>query len=345
MPPSVKNLVLFYKRDNSDCLVCVIKPLIDIGAVFGISAIRVRCPHTAKVDFAHSTRCRLRRSIQFVWIALLLLGIASNCYVTLADKPDVLASLNLVAEILYCSCSVVVISCTIMSTQLRTDEINACISLVEHRLSFGVISIYSQEYIQCARKKAYGFYVFIIALTCLISMYINYSCKNASDNHELEIIRHITAMVSTIVPIVGLYQYSVQCKLFKQLFMMCYKYVANTLIARHNVVSLRQYYDPRVPIFGDVEQHLKRMIKFHKAIFFNLKMVWMNFDPMVLIWFILILAILIINVYLLLVTTYTKVSNNDFIIMLELRTYFVVASTVYFLITFGELSSQVSAIW
>lgn len=325
---------------KSDCIACILRPMLVLTSIFGPYFVVVCCPHSEcpspTVKFAKSKK-------QPLLALLLILLVTTNMFFNITAFFTV-NNFNLkmlvATEILFSIASVVINIFSTMNYNLILTELNGLAAILENREYYGFTSLLDQK-----TTKIYIRKVYLMTFSCLLppTLVLIYAVYNSYQTYLLvAILRVFVFFLDMLAQSIMISQHYIETSLYQLLFKKCFNNIKDMLIQQEvgeNVHFMVSEITQALP-----QKHLK-IIKFQRLNNMYMSLVW-NFrhlsafmQPSLLVIWIMIVFLLIACFYITLLD-YTEEFTAD--PLLEVRTYGTLAAVILVLIKVEQLSSVVS---
>lgn len=332
--------------DQSDCFVCIIKPLITFLSFSGLSAIKCMCPHTNRSQNKQTierSNFYFGLAIFYMIIFLLIIGYASYLFINCHVK---LECLELVSELMFSINAFAGIAISLNFNQLRIREFKSWIKLFEDKRKFGLRRILMRKQIIKLRSSAQRGYILIIFV---IAIFATLSYVISSENHDASYYLIRTGSVLSIyVQLVVIYECAIEHVFLKALnnasFTTMIQCLCDILPYDNVLLNDSKLYcksNRRMVENISLKCKLNNLINFHSAIYGNIQLLYKYIGPSTLEWIIITIGILIINIYIVVRVTISD-SYDSMDLLLEIKTYFIIIGIIYLLNIIEETKKQVS---
>lgn len=164
-------------RNNceNNCLSCILKPLVQIGSLIGLSAVTIQCQHD-QPQICRVDRSRILHFISACTASLLLcvgsMEIYDFFFVCSCDINNELDASSLIQRVIIL-CIGIFISCEVYKNKLAFNIIQIGMHALEYINSIGRHNFISKEKVYVAHRKIYisiSTYTCLFALMCLYEL-------------------------------------------------------------------------------------------------------------------------------------------------------------------------------
>lgn len=315
----------------SDCFVCVVRPLVSVTSIVGISPVSSKCPHSRKpTKFAYYKISRFRMIISYILSFLLMLAVLCYVYMIIICKIK-FECLVLISETIFLAISVALIVFFLLKYDVRLQELNAWVATLEYRKIYGFETIIDENKMKLILHYSKLYILFV----CIVMTFLSYLSYAFMDERMFPwlMIRRTSSLISIYIQFAVIYNFWTLHIISKISLRVCYAKLAKCMAKRVSNITIphklketnsENYFEDFVP--------LKKIIRntriFHTIVKENLVLFQKFINPAILFWLPTTLAVLIINIYLLLnVAMYEKYNHQ--ILLMEIETYAIIFTIIY----------------
>ncbi|KAF5277554.1 hypothetical protein FQA39_LY18466 [Lamprigera yunnana] len=311
------------EKDN-DCVPCLLRPMLILERLSGFNPTSINCPH----------RNRANRNAEFTiskgfWVySILLLLIFTTTFVIYTvdviskfNKTSAYVIIGIIESTLYLSAIVCVLLC-LFNQRKKLIELNGLVTMFDQKTYFGMSTILNKKTTDTFLKKSYYLNISIAAIqiSYAIAIYLNDLRGNYSIN---QVIKLILSVANNSVHGVFIFHSMLYTEFYKTLFRSCFQNFQNLM---------QNYVDDGNAGLG-MEIRIKKFCFWHVSLVYNYRLQSVFLSPGFLIWWVLLVAILILNTYAV-VLAYESNSEQNYVLIY--RTILYTSRIVtYFAVTEG----------
>lgn len=332
-------------KNDDNCLICLIRPILICNVVFGVSPISCKCPHNSK----NVKRCTYKYSIWFILIAVLQLAFMIVMVIDKTwnlienlrqiEKVEILFTIN---AILQGSLSAFYVTCGLFLVQMNIKELQGLSSLLSNSKMFG-IEVFISNKTKKKIKKIILFYVILIVLyTVLHAVHAALITKNLDIWAFAYEIKTSSCFNTQLLVILHM---ALKLIIYKTMLQTIYQEITT-------VLNTRKLFPKNAPVwFCELEgvktyrepitEKLKKLQRGHCAVIINLKQFNEACNPTLLICCSGICLLLILNYYLQITMWLAGVYDITYEYTL-IKTFTVVFACIYVLVVQNRLLRTVS---
>lgn len=346
------------KKDHQDCLVCILRPILIIGAFIGVSPIAYSCPHhgkSQKMGFRRSWTYYIYTGVLLVSVVTMLVHnffyLSSTIMWNAKDKIIQLATLVLFELI-----TIVIYINILIQIQDRVKAMNGLAAIIESKHLFNIDKPFFEKKTIKYFKRVIIIYI-IIALTLLIlhatHVYLLFGVGEKTNNLYLSM-RGLSSCLSLLAQTIYMFQYTIELKVYRHMLKRNYEIIKEELNCR--LGDTTQHWAERCSSTSDIQFHkfvntnndysykvLQKLQRLHCAIIVNLRQFNKYLNPMVLLTVSITVLLLIMSYYLIIRIWMTGNSHrNGMYYMLEFKTLAIIFVVIHLLIVTNSLQDPVS---
>lgn len=331
------------ENSTSDCVVCTLNPLLKLASYIGLSPITFSCQHSKNpTKGPHFKTSKTLKCFTFFTSTILFLVVLWYGYLSATVAvEDKMLLMQLLAEIFYFLNGFTMVLFSIVFNGDKVQELNGWVKIFEARQHFGVTTILDAKVTRKTMRKGFlycGSSCVLLFLLCIFVLTREYD-----GFFTWTTLRRPVCGFSTFVQMITIFEYSVKGFFLKSLFESYHNVLRDGLMARDkagekigHVVTMEKT--------QDLEKCIKDIRQFHHAIMQNVTKFTSYLGPSLLVWMLLIVAVLIVNIYIL-VWVWVSGIYTSFFVMLEIRTCFMIFAIISLLKDVEEISHVVSWRW
>ena len=320
MFPKRRNVIKVKPKMEKNCRICSLIPYI-----MCVSTLRHtdNSPHfiISKYSFLRQT-----------FYGLIMLGfLAIYFYVITNYSMDKYIRLELIAESILCLKGFLTLAFSNIRIRIRLKELNGWNELLRDSKRYGIPSIITSTWVRTMKIRT----LIDVFLTVLfISIYTYFRLKHA---HGLNLtwfdyVRKVSCIISISVQLLFVSQIVEKCVLVGMFFKR-----HKDLIVAHLSLRMNEGLPPYLfinEVFQakscnlSLVQMLRLLTRFHSAVSYNLRLLNEFLNPFMLLWILCIIAILIINTYLLIMELKMGVHTTP-AVALEIETLIIIMCILF----------------
>ncbi|KAF2899422.1 hypothetical protein ILUMI_06753 [Ignelater luminosus] len=321
-------------RRIHDCIACLLRPLLRMGSVCGISTLSIHCRHsdnlTSIARFDKSSKLLI---ISFVLSIPMLLGIIENLREILSFEGNTMRLLGLLVEILF---SVGAATCWIFSLSKYKEkviELNGLSAIIENRQFYGINTFLSTGTTKIFLRRIYLMISFIVLIDFNFILY----CLDEEKDIEVHLLLLKVVMIAfcSYAQAAAILQCLLSTCLYVTLYQKCFFHIEKALDQRiiHQKRQICQ--KQQIAQVFPLEVTLQRLIRLYLGLTYNHRQLVVYMNPSFTIWWLVLMSILILCFYFL-VIVYIRSEFGD--PLLVSRSYGSVFGIIMYVATIERLN-------
>lgn len=346
------------KRDKQDCLVCILRPILILGAIVGVSPIAYSCPHNRRsrnTEFRRSWICYVFTLAIFILVVSML--IHNFHYLVATSNSNTKDKIVQIATLVLFELSTIIIYVTILlQIQERVKDLNGLVAIINNKhfynIDEGFFEKKSIKYFKiCVIKYSLiTLCLFIIHATHLYCSFVNIPSMKIA----YAILRGFSSCFSLVSQEIFIFQYIIELKIYRHMLKRSYQIMKEELDVALNgkkevwADRTHSMSDVQSDAFGSVSENiavkrLQKLQRLHCALIINLKQLNKYLNPMMLMTIGLTVLILVLSYYLIINIWMTNnFEHNGMYYLLEFKSISIIASVTYLLIISDSVQDPVS---
>lgn len=330
-----------------DCIACLSRPLLRLGAVCGISTLSIKCPHTKKnpnpiAKFEISSALTILSAILYIFP---LIGIIKSLVQVFSMKDEKMKSLRLTVEALFSIGAAATWILSLIQRKKRMLELNGLSVIIENRQYYGISTFLSTKATKIFLRRIYLMIAFIIVIDLNFLLYSVY--ENTESEMYLNILRVIVIVLCSYVQSTAIFHCILETVLYLTLYKKCFYQLKRALKERIIFCNQEEGNDPKrkvvsvSPVELPLEITLRRLSRLYLGLTYNYKQFVAYLNPAFTVWWLIVVSILILSFYFL-VIVYINSEHDD--ILLTVRSYGSVFGIIVYLTNVERLNVMVRLI-
>lgn len=315
----------FDSNPGSDCVICVIGPLVQ--ALFFTIPLKIDCQHhNPKITnpVFEINRCYLFSAYFFgILVSLCLLSFP---YLTYLHWEDKIACISLLIDLVFSTKGAFLYFISLIRIEFKIADYQNFIYLVQKCRSFGITTVINKRNAEILRRKS-RFLAFAIFAVMPVLIYFNV----VGDDFELKFFRNFPVILSLLLQFALVFQVSQ----YNSLLELSYRAVNKQI----KIVLKRRMSGNGFGFCGN----LKKLTSFLSHVNLNVQLINTFLNPSILIWVVKMVAILILNTYLGIIL-FDQILEIG-MVMLHLRSFLTITAIIYLIHSLEVVGQQVRKIY
>lgn len=319
------------KTETSDCVACILNPILKAGSICGPSPLIINCPHSKTPTV---TSVFERSDILLAISTVSAVAIIPGIFIIIQDistTENFNKMILLITEVMFSLLAVIINIGSVLNNDEKLNELNGLSFIVNNRKHYGFATLIDQK-----TTKRFRLLSYIIILTSLLAItnFALYSLLQESNSSVfLTILKIFVLALVTLIQTILFNQCVVSIFLYILLFRKCFNQIKSVLNQHLN--------NDFIAIQKEIllEQTLKRLKMFYISLIGNFRQFNSFIQPSITISMLVGVAMLVFDCYIV-VLTYGKVIEADPII--ETRSYATIVSMIVFSYIIEYINSVVS---
>lgn len=338
----MKFVDIFQIKVPSDCIACVLRPLLTVASILGPYCTCACCPHskypTETIKFVKSKRQTivLSVSVSLMTVVTLLTVFEFSTF----SNPT--KSMFLSTEIIFSTGSVLICIFSNININFKLTELNGLAAIIDNRRYYGFGSILDEEAAKGYIRKSYW-----MEISCLLSgtSCITYVFYQESHTGLIVIIlKTIVIVLDMLVQTIIFCQHLVEMSVYQFMFKKCFENLKRVLMLENdnrseNVNFIMSELLQALPKKRLKLVSLQRLNNLYMSLIWNHRHLQAFLQPTMMIIWLMMVIVSIAHFYTLLLMYDGEVEADPF---LELRTYGTIFSAIIIVITAEGLHNEVS---
>lgn len=349
------------KRTKSDCLVCILKPVLLVGAIIGISPITYECPHTN--DTLNTCKFRRSKYLLVISVFVFIIVVCMLCFNIYYVANDVSPKakdkrIQLSTLVLFETSTVFIYVFSMMHAKRRVKELNGLVAIIANRDQYCIDTIFDRRRIRDLRTHSYAYLTVTFALLFFPVGHVFYFAIQQEYDLYYILLRGVSSCTSLFAQMIFIFQYSLKIRVYRHVLKTCYEKIKSVLdekltktvedqrtwAERSQNVNQILHVDNKVTRSSfEITGLLQKLQQMHCAVVLNVKQ-WNDFlNPLLLVVIGLSVLMLVMCYYLLVsIWMIDDSSHNSVFYLMEFKTLAVIVAMTYLLIVTETLTQPVS---
>lgn len=284
-----------------DCIACVLRPLLTMGSICGLSPFYVSCPHTNESKGV----ARFQKSYFFIILSTIsslcaLLNI-TQCIVDLfAPKQNTMRLLQIVVELLLSVGAAVSTIFSSIQSQQRLDELNGLSLIFESRHYYGINSFFTVRTTRIFRRRSK---LLMMVVVLVASSYFLYALAERQDHATHAIILRASVVgLCTYVQLVIIFQCMIATCIYVTLYKRCFFRIEKLLSKKLDLCIRNPYFNQErvmqvVPPELPLELSLQRLNRLCMGLTRNYQQLALFLNPSFTFWWLVLMITLVLSFY------------------------------------------------
>lgn len=323
------------KDKATDCIVCLLYPILKVGCVCGIPAFIMKCPHS-KQSYS-SAKFIKSRNLLLLSTVLIFLKIARMIF-TIRDivaTDDFNKKILLTMDLLLSVMSVIQTTTSTVNNNRQLIELNGLLAIVNKKQYYGFETLIDNQTMTCCHLQCY---ILIFLLFVGVANLSTYAAHQETDSNEISIIsKTFVFAVVNYTQTTIFYQYLIEVLLYRKLFNKCFDQIKNSLNQNLNTSDNENVVTSETAPLSEttslnqpsLEEKLKRLQIFYINLNANYRQLNLIWQLSSLLCWMVIIPTLVLHCYIM-VQIYSKVIESDQ--LLETRSYGTIITVVIYLV-------------
>lgn len=332
------------RMKTSDCIACVLYPILKVGCICGPFALTIGCPHSKKPNF---TARFTRSNLLFVILSVTILPLIASITFTIKnvlETENLNKKILLITDVLFSMLAIVINVTGLLKNNEKLVELNGLSAIIDNRYYYGFHSLIDQSKTKLFHCQSY----LVISLLFMgIIDYGTYTILEEINSSILIILLKVSMLVVNIITESTIFfEYLISVLLHRHLFSKCFDKI-RSILNQHLKASENLTYSTESPESPNhqllLEENLKRLKMFHSSLMENYKQLNSFMQPSILFCFLVGIILLVFNCY-----TVVLLYGNDKIVggglIIQLRSYGAILIYLMFLMVNEYMYNVVSSL-
>lgn len=339
------------RTQPSDCIACVLYPVLKTGCICGPTAIMITCTHSKKPTLTATFEVsRVLLAIHFLLIFPLVASISLSIKDSLATE-DFNTKIAQTKDILSYIPSVAIIIIGVFKSNEKVIELNGLSSIINNKSYYGFHALIDKKRTKCLLWKSYIMLFLLLLMMIIFFVFTIY--QQTKSKVTLTVLQMFVFPVAFLNQTLMFNQCFTSVLLYRLLFRKCCNQLQDVLSKHLNksakiesFINMKQ--SEENPKQDSLETSLKRLKMFYTSLIENYKQLNSFMQPSLLLNFLFSVIVIVFDCYTV-VQIYANVVEVDpvsemrsIIAMLSVPVFFIVNEQVYSVVSIYVVLSHLN---